>query len=361
MRSACSVPWVKTPRPRGRLRPLLLLLLLLLGAGLALGLTGCGARNAPPSVRFESPSPTNPETAAKVVRFVAVGEDPDLPSGETLRFRWDFGDGTTRETSRGEVEHRYARPGRYTVTVIAVDPRGAESPPASLTITVRNAPPRAEIAAEPREGTAPLRVAFDASGSQDPDGSIARYEWTFGDGTTARGERVEHLYEAAGVFTATLTVTDEDGAQATASVTIRVEAPKPPVSRLWEVRLVVTPEGRYLFDPELLFVRPGDRVRWVCARGCPHTATAYALDEEILWDSGPLAEGERYEWTVPSDLPEGSYPYRCRLHETLGMVGLVVVGRPGPLDPEWLNALPSNARLKLLRLGEEAAEEFPID
>ena len=341
-----------------------MLLLFLLGAGL--GLVGCGARNAPPSVRFESPSPTNPETPSKIVRFVVVGEDPDLAPGEALRYRWDFGDGTTRETSAGTVEHRYARPGRYPVTVIAVDPQGAESSPASLTIMVKNAPPHAEVVAEPREGTAPLRVAFDASGSRDPDGSLVSYEWAFGDGTTAQGERVEHVYEAAGVYTTTLTVRDEDGASATASVTIRVEEPQPPTSRLWEVRLVVTPEGRYLFDPELLVVRPGDRVRWVCAHSCPHTATAYALPakgEEVqtLWDSGPLAEGERYEWTVPPDLPEGSYPYRCQIHEALGMVGLLVVGRPGPLDPEWLNALPSNARLKLLRLWEEAAEEQPMD
>ena len=331
-----------------------------------LALAGCGARNEPPSVRFESPPPSGREVSGKIVHFVVVGEDPDLPSGGALRYRWDFGDGTTQETSAGTVEHRYARPGRYTVTVIAVDPEGAESAPASLTITVKNAPPVAEIHAEPREGTAPLRVAFDASGSHDPDGALVSYEWAFGDGASAQGERVEHVYEAAGVFTATLAVVDEDGAEATASVEIRVAEPKPQGGRLWEVRLVVTPEGRYLFDPELLFVLPGDRVRWVCARGCPHTATAYALPSQgkggeaqapPLWDSGPLEQGERYEWTVPQDLPEGSYPYRCRLHEALGMVGLLVVGRPGPLDPEWLNALPSNARLKLLRLLEEAAEE----
>lgn len=327
--------------------------LVLAGVGV---LGGCGARNAPPSVRLESPSPAAPESPTKIVRFVAVGEDPDLAAGESLRFRWDFGDGTTQETPTGIVEHRYARPGSYTVTVIAVDPQGAESRPASLTIAVKNAPPVAEISAEPREGTSPLRVVFDASRSHDPDGSLTDYAWDFGDGATARGERVEHVYESTGVFSATLRVTDEDGAQASASVEIRVMAPEPKESRLWEVRLVLTPEGRYLFDPELLVVRPGDRVRWVCARGCPHTATAYAPEGEPLWDSGPLAEGGRYEWIVPDDLPEGSYPYRCRLHEALGMVGLLVVGRPGPLDPEWLNALPSNARLKLLRLQEEAEQ-----
>lgn len=339
-----------------------MLLLMLLGGGW--GPVGCGARNEPPSVRFESPSPSNPEVPSKIVRFVVVGEDPDLAPDGTLRFRWDFGDGTTRQTATGTVEHRYARPGRYTVTVIAIDPQGAQSPPASLPLTVRNAPPTARIQAEPLEGPVPLRVAFEGRGSRDPDGSLVSYEWAFGDGTTAQGERVEHVYGTAGVFTATLTVTDEDGATATASVTIRVEEPKPQGRRLWEVRLGVTPEGRYLFDPELLVVRPGDRVRWVCARGCPHTATAYALDGEILWDSGSLAEGERFEWTVPEGLPEGSYPYRCRVHEALGMVGLLVVGRPGPLDPEWLDTLPSNARLKLLRLlseAERAAEGISND
>ncbi|WP_019855576.1 S8 family serine peptidase [Actinopolyspora mortivallis] len=52
---------------------------------------------------------------------------------------------------------------------------------------------------------------FDASGSSDSDGSIASYAWDFGDGATATGSTVTHDY-AGGQYTATLTVTDDEGA-----------------------------------------------------------------------------------------------------------------------------------------------------
>ncbi|EMA47432.1 PKD domain-containing protein [Halococcus saccharolyticus DSM 5350] len=67
-------------------------------------------------------------------------------------------------------------------------------------------------------------VTFDASGSSDTDGSIASYEWAFGDGATATGQTVPHAYASSGSYTVTLTVTDDDGASASSSKTVSVEA-----------------------------------------------------------------------------------------------------------------------------------------
>lgn len=55
-------------------------------------------------------------------------------------------------------------------------------------------------------------VLFDASGSYDPDGFIQSYDWDFGDGAWGTGTIVTHIYRASGTYTATLTVTDNDGA-----------------------------------------------------------------------------------------------------------------------------------------------------
>ena len=54
---------------------------------------------------------------------------------------------------------------------------------------------------------------FDARASSDPDGAVARYDWDFGDGTTAPngGSVVGHVYATPGARTVTLTVTDADG------------------------------------------------------------------------------------------------------------------------------------------------------
>lgn len=56
-----------------------------------------------------------------------------------------------------------------------------------------------------------LACEFDGGLSVDPDGSIVRYEWDFGDGNTATGQTVTHTYASDGDYTVTLTVTDDDG------------------------------------------------------------------------------------------------------------------------------------------------------
>lgn len=54
---------------------------------------------------------------------------------------------------------------------------------------------------------------FDATGSSDPDGRIARYDWDFGDGAHAKdaGPTPRHTYAAPGRYRVTLIVTDNEG------------------------------------------------------------------------------------------------------------------------------------------------------
>ncbi len=82
-----------------------------------------------------------------------------------------------------------------------------------------NQPPTAAFTAAP-DG---LSVAFDGSGSQDPDGQIASYAWDFGDGSAAgSGAKPNHTYAAAGTYTVGLTVTDNDGAARSTSKQVAV-------------------------------------------------------------------------------------------------------------------------------------------
>ena len=47
----------------------------------------------------------------------------------------------------------------------------------------------------------------------DPDGNIASYDWTFGDGTLhGCAATMSHAYPTGGTYTGTLTVTDNRGA-----------------------------------------------------------------------------------------------------------------------------------------------------
>ena len=69
--------------------------------------------------------------------------------------------------------------------------------------------------------------AFGGAGSVDPNGAIASYEWDFGDGTTASGVAVSHVFTQDGVYLVRLTITDNDGLtdSATLSVTVANVAP----------------------------------------------------------------------------------------------------------------------------------------
>ena len=75
-----------------------------------------------------------------------------------------------------------------------------------------------------------LTCTFTSTGS-DPDGSIAGYEWTFGDGASATTQSPSHTYTTGGTYTVTLTVTDNQGAAASASQSVGVNTPdQPPVA-----------------------------------------------------------------------------------------------------------------------------------
>ena len=86
--------------------------------------------------------------------------------------------------------------------------------------TSANQPPVASVSASPTSGIAPLAVSFDGTASHDPDGSIASYAWTFGDGASGTGATASHTYTSPGSYTATLTVTDDRGAAASTTVGI---------------------------------------------------------------------------------------------------------------------------------------------
>jgi PKD repeat protein len=82
--------------------------------------------------------------------------------------------------------------------------------------------PVARVQASPTSGMAPLDVSFDGSSSTDDDGSIVSYEWDFDDGITGTGAAVSHTYADRGVYSARLTVTDNEGKTGTATRTITV-------------------------------------------------------------------------------------------------------------------------------------------
>ena len=71
-------------------------------------------------------------------------------------------------------------------------------------------------------GMASQSINLNGASSFDPDGNIASYSWSFGDGGTGSGVTPSHAYNAAGTYNVTLTVMDNLGAQATAATSANI-------------------------------------------------------------------------------------------------------------------------------------------
>jgi PKD repeat protein len=133
--------------------------------------------------------------------------------GTIVKYDWYFGDGTIALDAGPTPSHTYQATGLYSVTLTVTDDGGLpDSDSTTATIGEFSQPPTAD-ANGPYNGQVDVAVSFDGSGSSDPDGSIARYDWYFGDGIIAldADEMPTHVYDAPGKYIVKLTVTDESG------------------------------------------------------------------------------------------------------------------------------------------------------
>lgn len=104
-----------------------------------------------------------------------------------------------------------------------------------------------------------------------------------------------------------------------------------------EIYMKSDPQGSEVwFDPIGVYIEPGQTVRWIVMENV-HTTTAYHPKNDMHslripkgatpWDSGILAnKGDHFDVTLTV---EGVFDYYCMPHEQAGMVGRIVVGKPG--------------------------------
>lgn len=126
---------------------------------------------------------------------------------------------------------------------------------------------------------------------------------------------------------------------------LALQIPMPSIAaatgKVVEVRLMMSADGtRVYFDPIGIHIQPGDTVRWIQV-GNYHSVAAYhpangnhelrVPENAKPWDSDILpgqypSQGSTFErkFTV-----EGVYDYFCNPHEAAGMVGRIIVGKPG--------------------------------
>jgi len=96
-----------------------------------------------------------------------------------------------------------------------------------LFITPFLAPPTAMFTMDPQNPVVRETITFDATASFDPDGTIVKYAWDFGDDTSSKEEvpTITHSYTVAGEYTVKLKVVDDHGISRSNTTTLTVIAP----------------------------------------------------------------------------------------------------------------------------------------
>jgi PKD repeat protein len=204
------------------------------------------------------------------VDFSGSFSDPGTLDTHTIE--WDFGDGNTASGTLSP-SHAYGDNGIYTVTLTVTDDDGAVGSD-TLTVSVYNVAPAVDAGADQNtyEGTS---VNFGGSYSDPGWLDTHTIHWDFGDGNTETGTLTpSHVYKDNGVYTATLTVTDDDGGVGSDTLMVTVANVAPTVS----IDNIVQPNPDFILALDILefygsFTDPGildtHTIEWNFGDGSP--------------------------------------------------------------------------------------------
>lgn len=135
------------------------------------------------------------------VRFDGSGStDAD---GAVNAFSWTMGDGGTASGER--PEYRFKTPGTYPVTLtIQGEAVGDCSPLDTDTASIEVLPAPEQVIVAGDRAAAGLPAPFEAQVNDLGDATVTGHTWTFSDGGTATGDKVEHVFAEPGVYFASL-------------------------------------------------------------------------------------------------------------------------------------------------------------
>jgi len=209
----------------------------------------------PPDITYVQPK-SGAENSEVTLTATVTGTTP-------MSYSWDFGGGATPDTSTEESPTvTLDSAGMYLASLTITNDYGDDTFDFTLSVTKlvnENLVPVPQ--ASPLVGDAPLTVTLFSNGSYNLTGEIVLYEWDFeSDGvydySQALPYNVEHEYEG-GTWRATLRITDENGATASARtyyIRVLVENPNWTFEKvledfdptgstdLWVVTLNINPE-----------------------------------------------------------------------------------------------------------------------
>ncbi|MCB0395644.1 MAG: gliding motility-associated C-terminal domain-containing protein [Flavobacteriales bacterium] len=181
-------------------------------------------------------------------------------SGTIATCSWDFGDGQTAADC-GDVSHLYSAPGTYVVTHCVADPAACQS---CFTDTVRILDLPVVCFGDSTVGCVPLSVMF--TNCSDPG---ATYEWDFGSAGVSTEAQPTVIFDVAGCYDVSLTVTSLEGCVNTTTKPCYIEAYPLPTAGF-----DANPWTANLFSPVVNFTdKSTNAVRWLWSFGDSLTDT----------------------------------------------------------------------------------------
>jgi PKD repeat protein len=175
------------------------------------------ADTPPPSAQISCDS-----TTVLAGHSIHCSSDESASPVKISKRAWDVdGDGADDRTG-SSLRYAYATPGSRTLRLRVTDSRGRTAD-TTVDITVTDNAPDAELSGPSTVGLG-ATATFDGTRSDDVDGDVVDYRWDLdGDGVyESSGARPSFVYHTPGTYTVHLQVTDDFGATATATSTIRV-------------------------------------------------------------------------------------------------------------------------------------------
>src|SRR5260221_14295413 len=242
--------------------------------------------------------------------FTSTSSDPD---GSIASYTWTFGDGAT--STLQNPSHTYTAAGTYSVGLRVTDNQGAQSTitTKSVTVTVPNQAPTANFTFS----CSGLGCTFTST-SIDPDGSIASYSWTFGDGATSTLQNPSHTYTAAGTYSVGLRIGNTPGRE-------RTKTSKAAAS----LKKNQAPTANFTFSCSGL--------------GCTFTSTSSDPDGSIASYSWTFGDGATttHQNPVQIDTAAGTYSVGLRVTDNQGAQSTITtksVTVTAPNSPPVVNA-----------------------
>jgi PKD repeat protein len=140
-----------------------------------------------------------------------------------------FTRGTGALTVTAPLNGAHAPPGHY--MLFLVNQNGVPSVARIVKVSAVSEPspgPNAAPTSAFLAGCGGMNCAF-ADRSTDPDGNLASWQWSFGDGETSTARDPHHAYQSGGTYTVTLTARDAEGLAGSSSRQMTVPGPQFPL------------------------------------------------------------------------------------------------------------------------------------